>query len=118
MCMNIIAWQCLPISIAFCSRAFVVFPSFTLSSSSLFAPFFPSFPSYMFPLLPFLFVSLPPFFSTLPFPIRPFLPPLRSSNPFSPPPLLSFLSLLFLLASFPSNLFFSYSSINRTLPFF
>ena len=114
MCMHIIAGQCLSTSIDYCSRAFLFFPSFTLSPSPLSSLFFLSFPSHLSPLF-FFFASLPPFLSffTLPFPTPPFHP----ISPFPPisssliPPLFSLRSLLSLGASFPSNpLFLSYSS--------
>ena len=111
------------ILIAYCSRPFLFFPSFTFSLSSLSSLFFPSFSSYLFhsPLLVRFPTSLP-FHSTL----SSFLtPPFFSTSSFPPiassliPPLLSFSSLLSLLASFPSNpLFLSYSSINPTPSFF
>ena len=115
--------QCLSTSIAYCSRAFLFFPSFTLSPSSLSSLFFHSFLSYIFPFflscpLPYL----PSFHYTFSsFPTPPFIP----TSPFPPlfssiiSPLLSFRLLFSLLASFPSNpLFLSYSSINPTPSFF
>ena len=102
-------------------QSLIVQEHFSSSPPSLYLP-----PPFL-PLL--LFLSLLPFsppllvrFSfSLPFPTPPFLP----TSPFPPisssliPPLLSFRSLLFLVASFPSNpLFLSYSSINPTPSFF
>ena len=119
MCMHIIAGQCLSTSIDYCSRAFLFFPSFTLSPSPLSS--FP-FPLIFLPSSSFSLPFLPPFlFFTLPFPTPPFHP----ISPFSPisssliPPPFSLRSLLSLGASFPSNpLFLSYSSINPTPSFF
>ena len=127
MCMNIIAVQCLSTSIAYCSRAFLFFPSFTLSSSSLSSH--ASFSSYLSPLLPslsaslfflFCYLFLPLLFSTpsllpiLPFHYTPpflVIPPSHPSHPFLPTPpfipiitLYSFLFLLLLLNSSPSFL--------------
>ena len=118
--MHIIAGRCLSISIVYCSRAFLFFPSFTLSPSSFSSLFFLSFPSYLSPLL-FLSASLPPFIYFLPFPFLP--PPIPSNLSISSSslisPLLSCRSLLSLVASFPSNpLFLSYSSINPAPSFF
>ena len=71
--MYIIAVRCLSTSITYCSRAFLFFPSFTFSPSSLSSPFFPS---YLFP--PSLLVRFPtslPFHSTLlSFLTPPFIP--------------------------------------------
>ena len=122
MCMHIIAGRCLSTSIAYCSRAFLFFPSFTLSPSSLSSLFFPSFPSYL-SLLLFLYSSLPlslPFFFTISFPTPLFLqtspfPPISSSLIL---PLLSFRSLLSLVASFSSNpLFFPIPPLIQPLLF-
>ena len=78
MCMHIIAGRCLSTSIAYCSRAFLFFPSFTLSP---FLPFLPLFPFLsLLPFSPPLLVGFPsslPFLSTLSF----FFLPLHSFQP-------------------------------------
>ena len=68
-CMHIIAGRCLSTSIVYCSRAFLFFPSFTLSPFSL-SSLFLSFSSYLSPLL-FLSASLPLFLFFLPFSFLP-----------------------------------------------
>ena len=129
MCMHIISVRCLStsiatsIAIANCSRAFLFFPYFTLSPSSLYSLFFPSFPSYLIPSFlscplpyPSSFHSTPHSFPTPPFFLTSHFPPISSSLI---PLLLSFRSFFSLLASFPSNpLFIFYSSINPTISLF
>ena len=121
--MHIIAVRCLSTSIAFCSRAFLFFPSFTLSPSSLSSLFFSLLPFLFFlpfspPSLLVRFPSSRPFFSNLPFRTPPFL----LTSPFSPIsssliiPLLSFQYFFSLPPlSRPTPLYLSYSSINSTV---
>ena len=104
--------QCWSASIVYYSRAFLFFPSFPFPSSSLpFSQIFP--PSFSScPLLFLLSLSFyPSFFS------YPSIPSNLSISPISSFIVLPFRALLSLLASFPYNSFFSYSSINLT-PFF
>ena len=119
---------------AYYSRAmFVSFNRLLFKSISLlpllhYISLLPFFPLLPFPsLLPFSppllvrFTSYLSFLFTLPFPTPPVLPTSLFPPIFSSliPPLLSYRSLLSLVASFPSNpLFLSYSSINPTPSFF
>ena len=59
MCMHIIGVRCFFTSIAYCSRAFLFFPSFTLSPSSL-SPL--PFPLTFFPSCPLPYLSSFPFY--------------------------------------------------------
>ena len=122
MCMHIMVVRCLSTSIAIIQEhSPFPLPSF-YHPPPFFSLFLYSFPSYLCPSSPSCpllylpsFYSTPPSFPTLSFLPTSLFPPISSSLI---PPLLSFRSFLFLLASSPSNpLFRSHSSNNSTPSF-